>query len=927
MADETERTEDAFAHTNTVRKTSVGGSGAPGSEDEDSLLVMEEADAAKQMLKDWDDSWKPVRQRIEEWKVNKARVAGYIGVQLIKKQDQSQAYIPTGAKKSVAGMNKAARLMRRLRSVLFADPPKAEAMPSTDDDHDRDAAEMSTRVLDDLCSEGNLAYTLHAGDCFDLGGIYGSGFLRFWVDETGGGWRAKEIQASPDATDPNDPLPIDPATGERKACDPINRYVTADGQFTEDPAKAQKVWLPKIRDEVLTGKQVRFLPHDVRDLWEADGVMIGTALTLQELERIFPEIKTWDDARRGKLVQARPQHFRDILEPHQKEAPGGTPDARSLVFVLTRYHQQNPLYPYGAYLIACGEDEMLHRSEWYDTTHAVPLDIPLTQFKQFTEEGNPYGFGVMVGLGPGNEARGGILAAMFEHLRRFQNRKIFNPITSPFQPQQNQLPTGTIIPILPGQQPIFEQLPDFPTIVEKMFALIGADMDDESGLQQVGQAVNPQGVKAGTHLNTLLEQVQVGLSDLRQNTERALIRGWRIMLQLTRAYYTTAQQITWVGDDGRYKQRTWSAADLGNTHEVRLARGSFTTLSPASKAQAAQMFKEQGLLTPMELQHVLETNVGGIFGMQDNPHRLRVRRQIALWTEGPHGVASAPPMGAQAPGGPTATGPAPTPPGMAIGVPGPTQAPPAGVPQAPRPPMAPLQPQMPQLPGAGIPGRPTPQPGIPTQPMPGPPAPPPPPPNPYMSQLAVIFAPVPADTEPQNAALRVYELGRAMASTKFHRWDAQWQQGMVLAYQQARQAAQIIDAQIIQAMQQRLQQLTQELAAAKSVRASFGFKPSELDPTQTAARHAASSASRCRRPKQPSPGTLQHEQALKQIEVQGDVQREQVKARAMVTREMLRAKAEEAKQGRDMAWQQLTRPQKPVAPVIHVHTGGNGAKE
>jgi hypothetical protein len=189
--------------------------------------------------------------------------------------------------------------------------------------------------------------------------------------------------------------------------------------------------------------------------------------------------------------------------------------------------------------------------------------------------------------------------------------------------------------------------------------------------------------------------------------------------------------------------------------------------------------------------------------------------------------------------------------------------------------------------------------------------------------LAVIFAPVPADTEPQNAALRVYELGRAMASTKFHRWDAQWQQGIVLAYQQARQAAQVMDAQIIQAMQQRLQQLTQELQAAKSVRASFGFKPSELDPTQTAAVMQALGIP-VPPAQQPSPGTLQHEQALKQIEVQGDVQREQVKARAMVTREMLRAKADEAKQNRDLVWQRLTKPGKPAVPVIHVHTGGNG---
>src|SRR5690348_39681 len=191
-----DRTEEALDSRNTIRKDEDSGKkprGKKPGKSKDSLLDMEESEAARQALKDWNKSWKPIKRFIEQWKVNRARSEGYTGVQLVKRQDQAQAYIPVGAKKNVAGMNKASRLSRRIRATLFGDPPKPEALPSGDTDEHKDAAEMATRVLEDLCSEGKLGYTLDCGDAFDMGGDYGSGFLRFWVDETGGGWQPKQL--------------------------------------------------------------------------------------------------------------------------------------------------------------------------------------------------------------------------------------------------------------------------------------------------------------------------------------------------------------------------------------------------------------------------------------------------------------------------------------------------------------------------------------------------------------------------------------------------------------------------------------------------------------------------------------------------------------------------------------------------------------
>ncbi len=356
-----DHTENALDVQNVV--STAGGGTEHSKESKDSLLEMDEKKAARQALKDWDDSWKEIKPFSEQWKVNRARSQGFTGVQLVKRQDQSQAHIPLNAKRSVAGMNKAARLKRRLRSVMFSDPPVAEATPATDEDQDRDAAETATRVLQDACSEGNLDYALAAGDAFDLAGDYGSGFLRIWVDETGGGWEPKQIEAAPNAVSAEDPLPVDPQTGLQPKVNPILRYVTEGGEFTEEPREAEKTWLPKLKREVLTGKHVRFIPFNVRDIWEADGVMVGAAIPLGTLKNMFPELEKWPDDRIATLVTTRPQHFKELLPVWSKET-GDTVSDKAMVFVLTRYHVQSLRYPEGAYLLVAGKEEMLFRSNW-----------------------------------------------------------------------------------------------------------------------------------------------------------------------------------------------------------------------------------------------------------------------------------------------------------------------------------------------------------------------------------------------------------------------------------------------------------------------------------------------------------------------------------------------------------------------------------
>lgn len=626
---------------------------SPGA-DSDAPKVLHQLDPeaqAKGILKLWFDQ-DPFYKRMKAlWKVNALRRAGMTGIYLIKRTDTQewQAYAPPGSSKQVPALNKAARLCRLLRSILFTDPPEPEATPASDSDEDRDAAEFSTRALIDLGNEGNLDNAHSAEQAFDLASTYGSGYRRYYVEPQGGGLRPWDVEAAATATqyDPADPSSSLKGPDGQVAPPPyVRKFVNQDFTLSDQPTpQTQRIWSPKLCREILKAPHVRFLPATAADIWEAQGVLIGTFVTLDDLRGRFPTKIPTEPEQLQKLVSYRPEETTDLLPGGRatKQAvvdKGKAPTGDSLVFTVSCYYAQSPSYPKGYYAVAAGTDQLLWTGTWYNDKKGEPLDLPLDQFKQIDDESSGHGIGLMTALGPGNEIRAGTLGSMLEHLDRFLNRKVFYPYHSPFQPRSAQAMTGTYIPIPIGGEPKVEQVPEFPKAAMDMFGLISAELDHEAGLEPPVSGQNPASVSSGLHARTIIEQVNVGLSDFRNNVVRGLLRGWRIQLQQVAWQYRVPQQIGWTGDDGAFKQREWTGADLGSTKDVMLHKGTLSMLSPSAKlAVAEQMGAMQvggePLLNAEDLRRIVIGNVGGLLGLQDNPHRQRIQRQISTWAQGP----------------------------------------------------------------------------------------------------------------------------------------------------------------------------------------------------------------------------------------------------------------------------------------------------
>jgi hypothetical protein len=623
------------------------------------LLNAPDARAARYLFELWQGQDKPMRRRQQVWKANRLRRRGVTGVMLVKRQDTDEwiVYAPPGMSKQVPALNKADRLCRLLVATIFADPPEPEATPATDTPQDRDAAEFATRMLTDLGSQNQLDNAGTARRALDLASVYGSAFRYYWVDPKGGGEQPMMLLASPQRVAPivgpqgqitPDAAITDPLTGQAYPPPYVLRFVRQDGTLTDDRQDPllRRAWVPKIRCRLLTGHHVRVLPATASDLQTAHGLLVGEWVTLDELRLRFGSRVPTDPETLKHWVAYRPEHPEDThpagykggLAPENEKRITG----ESLVFTLCGYYRQTDSYPQGCYIAAVGGDTVLHRQPWVHPRTKEPLDIPIDQFAQIEDEFDFYRRGLMQVLGPANEIRASVLGGMLEHQDRFLNRKVFVPITSTFQPKSAQAMTGTHIPINPGGKPEYEQIPDYPDALEKMFPLISSEMDHESGLEAPATGQNPPGVSSGLHARTIIEQVHIGLSDIQQNTIGGLERGWRIQMQLASAFYTVPQRITWLGDDGSYKERLWTGIDLGSTRDVRLHRGSLSMLAPSAKAAVAQeMFNVvdpqtgEHLLPLHDLRRVILGNVGGQIGLQDDPARQRIGRQIAQWREGP----------------------------------------------------------------------------------------------------------------------------------------------------------------------------------------------------------------------------------------------------------------------------------------------------
>jgi hypothetical protein len=634
------------------------GDAAPASKKTGELLTLAPDKAAKRAVRLWESQDKIMSKRRAQWKANELRRRGVSNVQLVKKQDVNQweVWVPLGASPDqTPSINQAAQICRKAASLMFADPPAPDPVPPSGDEDDIAASEFSQRVLIDLQGESQLDDVKKSRKAFDRASTYGSGFVRYYIDPKGEraptqiqagidrmtGERATTVEDALQRAIPAEPDPLSGMAGEPVVEDwPEfeDRFVAEDGSLIDSERDAKPMWLPRVRSEVLTGKQVRFIPHTASDIWDAEAIQIASFLTWGALRKMF-DLEVSEEER-SHIFAYRPKHPEDLLGAGEKERlqPVADNHDETLVFVLTTYYRQCADYPNGAYVITIADKLAPVQEKWEAEVNGKvePLDIPVTQYAQFDEgRDDPYKAGIMELIGAGNNIRGAMIGTLLDHLEKFNSRKIFLPVNSIINEKDLQLPQKTVIPMNPGGQPIYEELPSWPRDALEMFGLITAEQQNAVGLGEAAQGLDSANIESGRHALAAMAQAHAALSEIKQNIEAGYVRGCRIQLQLVRAFYDAPRQLKWEGEDGEYRHRSWTNADLGSTKDVRLKPGTLTMMMPAAKVALAERFLQAGSLTAAKFADIMASNVGGDIGLEDDPFRQRIKRQIGQWAEGP----------------------------------------------------------------------------------------------------------------------------------------------------------------------------------------------------------------------------------------------------------------------------------------------------
>lgn len=723
------------------------------------------AGAAMDIWEDGDHYW---QRDIEQWRLNKARRMGYTNGQLRYNDvdDHWTAWFPKNASPDMSrDANKAAQLCRRFTSVMFADPPAPEVEPPSGEDKDADGAETSKRVLLDIQSPAQLNTPRKARMAWDRANDHGSGFVYYYVDEHGGGKAPLEVEARADAQHIDQAL-VNPVTGLEEG-PYVKRYVRPDGTLTDVEGEAQTRWLPKLCSEVVTGRNVRPIPHTASDISEAHGAQLLVFRPWRDVVRRFPQLAQLPAEQRAALFQYKPEHADRIASKREIAAfSDSTREDERLVCVLTTYMEEQSDYEDGLYLVTLGTTFVAYRGKWIeeaeDGTKRKAL-VPLAQFAQF-EEGRDSFFKValMELVGGANEVRAAQIAYLLDHLDKLNNRKIFLPTNSVLTPGMLQYSRGTVLPMNPGGKPEFEDFPNYPRESLEVHDRMGMEMDNASGLAETAQGLEDSGVKSGRHALAIMGQVQAGLSEPRENIAAGYIRCCQIELQMIRRFYRQPRRLRWTGEDGSYKEKRWSGSDLLGETDIRLKPGSLSMMTPAAKSQLVEHYMSLALIPPDEARALVTENLGPVIGLQDDPFRMRIRRQLAAFEDGPpegwmqQRQQLAQQVAAQATQQQQAAYPA---------IAGAAAA--AGVVPPPAPPPVPVQP-------------------VPTVQ-----------PDPLTGQLvitdptlAAIFQPVACDDLPGVAQVRLNEMAKFMSSVRYERLPADWRAGLEAEYRRAMVAAQ-----------------------------------------------------------------------------------------------------------------------------------------
>lgn len=703
--------------------------------------------------------------------------------------------------------NKAWDIINKTTEALLVDFPQADAEPGDDSEEAQAACEMADRFLAQDASEQGTNDAVLFWDRLQRSLTCASAYIECWTDPTGGGYIPLQVPAHPEAESPASPL-LGP--DGMPTVSPILRYVTEVGpdgqpteasQFTDDPTKAAPQWQPKLRAAKWQREHIRVYP-ETSTVDEAEKVIILGYCTLSEAKRRWPQVASMSPEDLSKLTDWTPTRYLALLPLFQRgrwkltdgrdKEKQGASDER-IMFYYHPYVKACPDYTKGADVVITGafggkvlDRKLLSKEvEVPAKPEATPpepagdpsaanitaapqppatptvrketrcMEIPVVQVtpRGDPDDQDPTGRAFIELFAGAVENNAHLAMSASEVIDKNLHLEGYAPSTSPIDGQRREdaRATGDIIPLarpedmpkwgapIPFEQAFFSFYDRSNVAIESMGsaekAAKGQQSDEKSG----------RAIQLATANNN------VSLGGMNHAVNNSYTRWCRIKLERAMCDFTTAQQINYVGDDGIFKQEDLSAIDFALVGKLTVKAGTGGLVTPDQKVQNLGVLVQTQMLSIDEAREAARPAFSRKLGLPADPHEQRIERQITAFNKG---------------------------------VPSPqwvtdwqtyTQAQQAFTQQQQA---ATTAQQNTQIQGAHA-----------TATMGAPPAKVGPVQTAMTPPVApwTPFSPLPTDSEPATATMRMRKLGRLIDSVKFESYPKEWQQPAIQEYQRMQQ--------------------------------------------------------------------------------------------------------------------------------------------
>lgn len=553
--------------------------------------------------------------------------------------------------------NKSWDLINKTTEALLVDFPQAEAEPNTDSEQAQAACEMANRFLAEDASEQGTNDDILFHDRVERALTCATTYAECWTDPTGGGYVPLQIEAHPQAVDVNNPL-FGP-NGE-PTTDYVLRYVTEDSQFTNDPSQAAPQWQPKLRASKWQREHVRVFPES-QSIDRAEQVIILGYCTLGEAKRRWETVGAMTSDELTALCDWTPPRYLVLLPPFQRarwrltdgrdKDKAGSSDER-IMFYYHLYAKASPVYKRGADVAVSGAKGGLVLGRKLlaapvkiqkgggDVTEIRCMEIPVVQItpRGDPDEMDPTGR-AFIELFAGAAENNAYLAMSFSQMLDWiLHVEKYIPSTSPIEGWQVEeaRASGDFLTILKAEdKPTYGQIPQLPSAFFNMYETADEAINSIASSERAATGADNSKERSGKALQIAVSQNNVSLSGMNTAVSNAYARWCRIKIERCMADYTTPQQISYVGEDGAYKQDEWTGVDFALVGKVTIKAGTGTLLNPDAKVQYLGNLKASQLLTPEEAADAARPSFSKKLGLPDDPQQQRAERQITSWLKGP----------------------------------------------------------------------------------------------------------------------------------------------------------------------------------------------------------------------------------------------------------------------------------------------------